>query len=405
MTSRIQVNSYGQHGYYDAYRSPGSDILYSEGLGSFAPGIGSYFSLNTAHSQSQNAEAVTLSCRDVQHYPDPDPDPENVEDESTIRVEGGFDQDYRPHLRLATGDDRRDYDEALGDSLDEDNSVKEDGYYDEDSQSDYSPNKRHRRQLSGASRQVGLKSPTKGRNQPGRTFCNPAKISKRGKPPSPKQPFKKGPNSSRDMQTPARAFVCSFSHYGCGSTFGSKNEWKRHVASQHLQLGFYRCDVGNCNPSTNHKNKAAQSSQSAKSHNDFNRKDLFTQHQRRMHAPWSAASKQPPAHVKEEFEKGLEEVRQRCWEDKRQPPQRSVCGFCDKLFDGPQSWEDRMEHVGKHFEKGETGEKEDDELREWASQEGLIKKVGQDRWILSTLKIEDTLPVGEEDDDADGDEE
>ena len=43
-----------------------------------------------------------------------------------------------------------------------------------------------------------------------------------------------------------RIFTCSFAPYGCQSTFVSKNEWKRHVTSQHLQLGFYRCDVGKC---------------------------------------------------------------------------------------------------------------------------------------------------------------
>ena len=68
--------------------------------------------------------------------------------------------------------------------------------------------------------------------------------------------------------TAIRAFPCTFATYGCPSTFTSKNEWKRHVQTQHMRLGFWRCDQCpdvHCKP------------------NDFNRKDLFIQHVRRMH--------------------------------------------------------------------------------------------------------------------------
>jgi len=71
-----------------------------------------------------------------------------------------------------------------------------------------------------------------------------------------------------------RPFPCAFSFAGCTSTFGSKNEWKRHIASQHLCLTFYRCS------------SCPQSTVEGKG-NEFNRKDLFTQHLRRMHAPFA----------------------------------------------------------------------------------------------------------------------
>lgn len=45
-----------------------------------------------------------------------------------------------------------------------------------------------------------------------------------------------------------------------------------------------------------------------------------------------------------------------------------------------------MEHVGKHFEKGDRQIREDVELREWAIKEGVIRAVGKDRWLLSTLR-------------------
>jgi hypothetical protein len=182
-----------------------------------------------------------------------------------------------------------------------------------------------------------------------------------------------------------RLFVCSFSHYGCQSTFASKNEWKRHVTSQHLQLGFYRCDVGSCNTAQHDGN-------GNRLPNDFNRKDLFTQHLRRMHSPWPARH-EPTQEEQNEFENSLEEVRRRCWQTQRQPPQRSRCGFCDRSFEGPQSWEERMEHVGKHYEQRSVRpEAEDPELREWALHEGIICVDGTKRLILSSLvKMDKTV--------------
>lgn len=184
---------------------------------------------------------------------------------------------------------------------------------------------------------------------------------------------------TRKSSRPQRAFVCSFSHYGCTSSFASKNEWKRHVTSQHVQIGFYRCDVGQCN--LNNMNKDAGMS----SANDFNRKDLFTQHQRRMHAPWSKLSL-ATEEEKQQFDAGLEAVRHRCWREQRQAPPRSQCGFCGEEFAGHQSWNRRMEHVGRHFEKGDAspeGEKEDIALRDWAIKEGIVRRV-EGQWKLAS---------------------
>lgn len=46
----------------------------------------------------------------------------------------------------------------------------------------------------------------------------------------------------------------------------------------------------------------------------------------------------------------------------------------DVVFEGDSAWDDRMEHVGKHLEKGETEEAEDDGLRQWMADEGLLVK-------------------------------
>jgi hypothetical protein len=182
-----------------------------------------------------------------------------------------------------------------------------------------------------------------------------------------------------------RIFVCSFAPYGCESKFVSKNEWKRHVTSQHLRLGFYRCDVGKCNAQL-HTPNSPLGSRSIKSHftpildqpNDFNRKDLFTQHQRRMHAPWVQVKTRhtPTERERAVFESSLEDVRRRCWQGLRQPPTWSHCGFCGETFSGNSSWDARMEHVGRHVEREEPArlgeEMEDVALREWGLNEGIL---------------------------------
>ncbi|KIW26582.1 uncharacterized protein PV07_09665 [Cladophialophora immunda] len=198
---------------------------------------------------------------------------------------------------------------------------------------------------------------------------------------------RKSPGSGAKRSEPAkRKFICSFSHYGCDVALSSKNEWKRHVSIQHLQLGFYRCDVGSCNPDLNtnvpnHK----------RVYNDFNRKDLFTQHHRRMHKPETGPGSGPiaPGNAGDKdwraFEDSLEEVRSRCWMEKRKPPQRSTCGFCGRVFEGEGSWNERMEHVGGHFSRDiveAKEEREDEDLTNWALQEGIIKDAGNGRHVL-----------------------
>lgn len=200
---------------------------------------------------------------------------------------------------------------------------------------------------------------------------------------------RKSPGSGAKRSEPAkRKFICSFSHYGCDVALSSKNEWKRHVSIQHLQLGFYRCDVGSCNPDLNPNVPGHK-----RVYNDFNRKDLFTQHHRRMHkpesGPGSAAVPFPASNADGKdwraFEDSLEDVRNRCWVEKRKPPQRSTCGFCGRIFEGEGSWNERMEHVGGHFSRDiveAKEEREDEDLTNWAVQEGIIKDAGNGRHVL-----------------------
>jgi hypothetical protein len=165
-----------------------------------------------------------------------------------------------------------------------------------------------------------------------------------------------------------RPFPCAFSFAGCTSTFGSKNEWKRHIASQHLCLSYYRCSA--CPPGTAEGRG-----------NEFNRKDLFTQHLRRMHAPFAIKKSTTKADAKmlAEWENHVKEMQQSCLVVRRQPPPRSACPRpgCSSVFEGAGSWEEWTEHVGRHLEKGEGDALGVDRLlATWALDEGIIEPKG-----------------------------
>ncbi|KAF4125996.1 ZnF C2H2 [Geosmithia morbida] len=161
-----------------------------------------------------------------------------------------------------------------------------------------------------------------------------------------------------------RPFPCAFSFAGCGSTFGSKNEWKRHITSQHLCLQYYRCS------------ECPQATIEGKG-NEFNRKDLFTQHLRRMHAPLEI--KRPgskDAKVQEEWEYKVRLMQESCLVTRRKPPQRCACPKpeCLHVFDGPSAWDEWTEHVGRHMEKGEAANLTVDQyLVDWAQEETIIE--------------------------------
>lgn len=162
-----------------------------------------------------------------------------------------------------------------------------------------------------------------------------------------------------------RPFPCAFSFAGCASTFGSKNEWKRHIASQHLCLTYYCCSA------------CPQSAVEGKG-NEFNRKDLFTQHLRRMHAPFQIKRTiaKGDSKLMAEWDAHVKEMQQSCLVTRRHPPQKSACPRkeCNAVFEGPTSWDEWTEHVGRHMEKGEAQRLGIDKLlAEWALDEGIIE--------------------------------
>lgn len=171
-----------------------------------------------------------------------------------------------------------------------------------------------------------------------------------------------------------RPFPCAFSFAGCTSTFGSKNEWKRHIASQHLCLQYYRCS------------QCPQSTAEGKG-NEFNRKDLFTQHLRRMHAPFQVKRAMSKGETKllAEWEEHVKNMQQSCLVTRRQPPQRSACPKpgCQHEFSGAGAWDEWTEHVGRHMEKGEAQSLGvDGMLAQWALDEGIIESNGDGDYRL-----------------------
>lgn len=155
-----------------------------------------------------------------------------------------------------------------------------------------------------------------------------------------------------------KTYSCSFKQYGCESTFSTKNEWKRHFASQHLKLEYYRCDLKGCDTAS-------------KGPNDFNRKDLFTQHLRRMHAPWTGGKTNPTAAEKAEFEATLDEHARRCVRLLRAPPAKTSCAECNNIVF--TDWSKRMEHMSQHYEHDpQFEEARDSELECWAFEEKIL---------------------------------
>jgi hypothetical protein len=175
-----------------------------------------------------------------------------------------------------------------------------------------------------------------------------------------------------------RPFTCVFHFAGCEKTFAKKNEWKRHVLAQHLNLDYWLCTAGICGYSPNPSPKV---SAGTPTHcRVFRRKDLYTQHIRRMHS-WpevvNADKKDknfPIEWIVQEKKYQETALRQRCT-----LPNYMHCPAegCMTVFDdGPRTWDTRMEHVAIHLERAANNEEppvvfggaNDRALTDWASQ-------------------------------------
>ncbi|KAI0389544.1 hypothetical protein F5Y17DRAFT_462648 [Xylariaceae sp. FL0594] len=236
-----------------------------------------------------------------------------------------------------------------------------------------------------------------------------------------------------------RPFTCIFNFAGCHSTFASKNEWKRHCTSQHIGLQYWVCQQDSCAQHTSRPNASRRSPGAVRRRSGlpcslveepsslpngsiFNRKDLYTQHIRRMHVPAHLkkhvkGKKNVPEWEVRQRQHQLEAIRNRC-----QLPTHMTCPAenCTTRFDGANAWDERMEHVAKHLEKSAAGREpqvlfggeSDAALVNWAASPaiGILRRGDEGRWILQNpLRCSEppAAPVFEDDDedvDAEGEE-
>ncbi|KAJ1326621.1 PR domain zinc finger protein 5 [Microdochium nivale] len=164
-----------------------------------------------------------------------------------------------------------------------------------------------------------------------------------------------------------RPFTCVYCFAGCTSTFASKNEWKRHVLSQHIVLKFWVCSEGSCGPvstgsfTTSSSRPEEPKYATTSGHGTiFNRKDLYTQHLRRMHVPpeFKEQMSEKNANVAE-WEKKVKEHQRQAQRIRCALPDHMVCPVpaCTASFEGANAWDDRMEHVARHLDpSGDNGQ-------------------------------------------------
>ncbi|KAG6015752.1 hypothetical protein E4U41_004568 [Claviceps citrina] len=165
---------------------------------------------------------------------------------------------------------------------------------------------------------------------------------------------------------------CLFEFAGCDCRCKGKNEWKRHLRTQHLLSRLYTC------PECPQKN--------------FNRKDLFTQHYIRMHTSEAEKQAVKAKRTLADFDEMLRyKQAQADVGETTCPPEVPMCFFkgCDAGFPSDSTaWERCLDHVSKHLEAMATGKEArrdynftHDQLAYFEAL-GAITKDDHDCWVL-----------------------
>ncbi|KAM5443115.1 hypothetical protein MferCBS31731_001990 [Microsporum ferrugineum] len=386
----------------DVFDSPVNEkYQYSEGIDN---------ALSRSLSGSQFGSECSVSPKDVQHYPDPVPAQSPIFEDLMIsnkaprsiptfmpqalsiqNLDSQLNQDdmvFGEHLQT---EDNEIVDPALGEaygdhqgSLSGINTAAFSGF----------THKRVKYNEMKTERTASIPSPplSPSGSESG-VRKNRAKPKQRQSPIS-KRTSRRTPSKSSSFSIPRnrqsaadRIFSCVFAPYGCTSSFASKNEWKRHVLSQHLQLGFYRCDIGHCKhlspplpliralllPCVRPTTSTARTSSPSISVVCMR---LGSPCLRPMSLPRPNAKRSTSNSMKSEPDAGYSS-------DKHPKGASATIAAMNSL--APHSWEDRMEHVGKHCEVMDSEEREDLALREWAIEEGVIQPYGPDKWLLASI--------------------
>ena len=115
---------------------------------------------------------------------------------------------------------------------------------------------------------------------------------------------------------------------------------------------------------------------------EFNRKDLFTQHLRRMHAPSNIKKIKK---TRPKWDARIRDLQSSCYVVKGRPPTKLRCcvSGCGTEFKGGNCWYDRMERIVKHLEQhagasgGRVQQGNDSLLVGWALRQGIIERNGR----------------------------
>ena len=140
----------------------------------------------------------------------------------------------------------------------------------------------------------------------------------------------------------AKPYACT--HSDCTKRFGSKNDWKRHENSQHIQLEFWRC-------AERLKDGPDRTYACGKI---CHRKETLRNHLEKDHGITDTKA-----------------VDKRCtdWRNGRNFESRYWCGFCQRTIEfqnnGGLAWSERFDHIDAHF-TGKSGDRKWD-IGEWKS--------------------------------------
>jgi len=148
-----------------------------------------------------------------------------------------------------------------------------------------------------------------------------------------------------------KQFRCMFRYAGCESSFGRKQDWKKHLTSRHHleHPAIYRCTEKECNQPVDYI---------------FSRKDHLKEHLKKIHH-----FTQDTGFPDKDLEKDIEA---------RRVPDFLRCGFCAVYFrqGGMSDWAKVLHHVSQHYAPNSTHDWVPyHEFTEWADRESMLAKI------------------------------